>query len=105
MADFPLPKVVAAKPNGDWRDPERPAYAAQVADLEPEPSIPALPETALADKLRQIAMLIRSLPAEELWTLCEGMRRPEMDKVLIAWAKWYMDPETNEQPQPQERRA
>lgn len=97
MTDIPLPRVVVARPFGAPPEPNH----------EPEDyhSPPLLTPADLADKLAQIARLLRALTVEEMWTMCSGMNRPEMDKVLIAWAKHYMDPEANPQPPAPERRA
>ena len=56
------------------------------------------------DQLGEIANILRILPAEKLWEMCNGMKRPELDKVLVAWAIAYLDGKDFEEPARIERR-
>jgi len=59
--------------------------------VEP-PEIPTLSEDQLADPLRSIATLILALPCNQMWRMVgdDGMRKPELDKIFVAWAEAYL---------------
>lgn len=52
-----------------------------------------LTEEHLKDKLRDLAMMVRSLTAEEIWAIEDKAKRPGLSKLLVGWAKAYMEGE------------
>jgi len=72
---------------------EPPSYPPDPYSPEPPPDPGFLSADHLADPLRSIAVLLRSLTCEQMWRMTgdEGMRKPELEKVFIEWSKAYME--------------
>jgi hypothetical protein len=76
----------------------------RLPQLRPEPAHPDHFGRPRHDALWEIASLLRSLPAEDLWRMCTGMKRPELDKVLVAWAISVLEETEFSEPAKIERR-
>lgn len=64
--------------------------------LDPSAPAPYSPdlgtlEKGIDDPLWPIAQLIRALPTEYLWRLCEEMGKPDMAKPLVQWSISHID--------------
>jgi hypothetical protein len=72
-----------------WKRGTEVSYIQEVPPEEPPLFDEASFVQALEDPLRNFALVLRALPPEHLFRMCDALGDSELDRKLIAWAVAY----------------